>query len=157
LPAPEKGEFLPLPRTVPKIQGPNCYILLNPGRNAVVSLQIQTTRVAPDIVVVHLNGRMTTRVDNRVVEPVVTDLLNQGGRKFIFDLTGVEEIDSTGANILIHCFMAAQKAGAGLRVAGASAKVARLFKITRLDTVLPVYPTVAAACEGFTISSSTVE
>ena len=47
------------------------------GRNAVVSLQIQTTRVAPDIVVVHLNGRLTTRVDDRVVEPVVTDLLNQ--------------------------------------------------------------------------------
>jgi anti-anti-sigma factor len=91
---------------------------------------------------------MTTRVDNRVVEPVVTDLLKQGGRKFIFDLTGVEEIDSTGANILIHCFMAAQKAGAGLRVAGASAKVARLFKITRLDTVLPVYPLGSRSLRG---------
>ena len=119
-----------------------------------MSLQIQTTRVEPDIVVVHLSGRMTTRVDNRVVEPVVSDLLNQNQRKFIFDLTGVEEIDSTGANILIHCFMAAQEAGAGLRVAGASAKVARLFKVTRLDTVLPVYPTVAAASEAFAITSN---
>ena len=122
-----------------------------------MSLQIETTLVEPDIVVVHLNGRMTTRVDNRVVEPVVNDLVSQNQRKFIFDLTGVEEIDSTGANILIHCFMAAQKAGAGLRVAGANAKVARLFKITRLDTVLPVYPTVAAASEGFTITPNTGE
>jgi hypothetical protein len=30
--------------------------------------------------------------------------------------------------------------------------VARLFKVTRLDTVLPVYPTVVAACEAFTIT-----
>jgi len=135
----------------------NCYILLSPGRSAVVSLQVQTTRVEPDIVVVHLNGRMTSRLESRIVEPVVNDLLNQKERKFIFELTGVEEIDSTGANILVQCFLAARKAGAGLRVAGASAKVARLFKVTRLDTVLPVYPTVAAACEGFTLTRGTSE
>jgi anti-sigma B factor antagonist len=122
-----------------------------------VSLQIQTTRVEPDIVVVHLNGRMTSRLESRIVEPVVNDLLNQKQRKFIFELTGVEEIDSTGANILIQCFLSARKTGAGLRVAGASANVARLFKITRLDTVLPVYPTVAAACEGFTLTPGTSE
>jgi hypothetical protein len=57
---------LPTARSIALMR--NCYILLNQGRNAVVSLQIQTTRVAPDIVVVHLHGRMTTRVDNRVVE-----------------------------------------------------------------------------------------
>jgi anti-anti-sigma factor len=69
----------------------------------------------------------------------------------IFDLSGVEEINSTGANIIIQCFQAAQKAGAGFRLAGASAKVARLFQITRLDTVFSCYPSVTAACEGFTV------
>ena len=92
-----------------------------------------------------------------IVEPLVNDLLDQDEKKLIFDLTGVEDIDSTGANILIQCFLAAQKAGAGLRFAGARAKVARLFTITRLDTVLPVYPTVASACEAFTITPNTSE
>ena len=122
-----------------------------------MSLRVQTTRVEPDIVVVHLNGRMTSRLESRIVEPAVNDLLNQKERKFIFDLTGVEEIDSTGANVLIQCFLAARKTGAGLRVAGVSAKVARLFNITRLDTVLPVYAAVAAACEGFTLTPGTSE
>jgi len=122
-----------------------------------VSLQIQTTRVEPDIVVVHLVGRMTSRVDNRIVEPVVSNLLNHNQKKLIFDLSGVEEIDSTGANIIVQCFLAAQKAGGEVRFAGANPKVDRLFTITHLDTVLNCYPTVAAACEGFTLASGASE
>ena len=122
-----------------------------------MSLQIKTTRVEPDIVVVHLNGRMTSRLGSGIVEPVVTDLLNQNHKKLIFDLTGVEEIDSTGANIIIECFLAVRKAGGGLRLAGASPRTARLFKITRLDTVFSCYPTVASACERFTITAGASE
>jgi anti-sigma B factor antagonist len=92
-----------------------------------------------------------------MVEPLVNDLLDQNEKRLVFDLTGVENIDSTGANIVIRCFLAALAAGAGLRVACASRKVARLVTITRLDAVLPVYPTVASACEAFTITPDTSE
>ncbi len=121
-----------------------------------MSLQIQTTRVEPDIVVVQLSGSITSRSQN-MVEPLVNDLLDQNEKRLVFDLTSVEQIDSTGANIVIHCFLAALAAGGGLRVAGASGKVARVFKITRLDVVIPCYPTVAAACEAFTITPTTSE
>jgi anti-anti-sigma factor len=106
---------------------------------------------------VRLSGSITSRSEN-IVEPLVNNLLlDQNEKKLIFDLTGVEDIDSLGANIIIQCFLAARKAGAGLRVGGASTKVARLFKITRLDAVIPCYPTVAAACEGFTVAPDTSE
>ena len=120
-----------------------------------MSLQIQTTRVEPDIVVVQLLGSITSGSEN-IVEPLVKDLLDQDEKKLIFDLTDVEQIDSTGANIIIRCFLAARKAGAGLRVGGAR-MVARVFKITRLDAVIPCYPTLAAACEGFTLTPGTSE
>ena len=88
-----------------------------------MSLQIQTTRVEPDIVVVHLSGSITSGPESQaVVEPLVRDLLNQSEKKLIFDLTGVEETDSTGLKIIIHCFLAARTAGAELRLASASAK-----------------------------------
>ena len=123
-----------------------------------MSLQVQTTRVEPNIVVVHVSGSLTSGPEGRlIVEPLVNDLLNQGEKKLVLDLTGVEEIDSTGEAVIIHCFLVARKIGAGLRLAGASVKVARLFMITRLDTVLPIYPTVAAACEGFTVTPETSE
>jgi hypothetical protein len=68
--------------------------------SAVVRLQIQTARVEPDIVVVHLNGRMTSRLNSPVVEPMVNDLLNQNERKLIFDLTAVEENRSSESTSL---------------------------------------------------------
>jgi anti-sigma B factor antagonist len=116
-----------------------------------VSLRLQTTRVEPDIVVVHFSGSITSgRESQIIVESLLSDLLHQNEKKLIFDLTGVEQIDSTGANILIRCFLAVRDASGEVRFAGSSAKVARVFKITRLDAVIPCYPTVAEACEGFT-------
>ena len=127
----------------------SCYIFLSPRRSALLSLQTSTTRVEPDIVVVHFSGSITTGPESQLIaEPLVSDLLHRNDKKMIFDLTGVEQIDSTGVNIIIQCILAAQKAGGGLRLADGSARVARLLKITRLDTVIPWYATVAAACEG---------
>jgi anti-sigma B factor antagonist len=115
-----------------------------------MALQTETRRVAPDIVGVQFSG--TLGPESQILERLVNNLLRQNERKFIFDLTGAEGIDSTGAQIIIHCFFTVRGAGGGLRLAGASERVARLFRITRLDTLLPLYPTVAAACEGFIIT-----
>ena len=71
-----------------------------------MSLQAETTKVEPDIVVVHLSGSVT---------------------------------------------LGAKEVGRQLRFASAGANVIRLFKNTRLDTVLPFDPTVAGACEHFTV------
>ena len=123
-----------------------------------MSLQVNTTRVEPDIVVVHFSGSLTTGPESQLIaKSLFSDLLHRNDKKLIFDLTGVEQIDSTGVNIIIQCFLAAQKAGGGLRLADGSARVARLLKITRLDTVIPWYATVAAACEGFAVPPKTSE
>ena len=125
----------------------NCCIL-NPDRGGRHGLQTETRRVEPDIVVLHFSGRITLGPESEILEPLVKDLLHQNERKFIFDLTGVERIDSTGAQIITDCFFTVRGAGGGLRLAGASERVARLFRITRLDTLVPLYPTVAVAREG---------
>jgi anti-sigma B factor antagonist len=117
-----------------------------------MALQTETRRVEPDIVVVQFSGRITLGPGSGIIEPLVYDLLHQNEKKVIFDLTGVKHIDSTGILTITHCFFTLRAAGGGLRLAGASERVARLFKITRLDTLLPFYPTVAAACEGFVIT-----
>jgi len=123
-----------------------------------VRLQVNTTRVEPDIVVVHFSGSLTTGPESQLIaQPLVSDLLHRNDKKMIFDLTGVEQIDSTGANVIIQCFLAVRDAGGALRLASASARVARFFKITRLDTVIPWYATVAAACEGFAVPPKTSE
>ena len=113
-----------------------------------MSLQFNTTRVEPGIVVVELTGSILLWPEGQI--DVVSDLLENNERKLILDLSGIEHMDSSGAELMFECFNAAKKAGGELRFAAAKARVARLFQVTRLDTILPFYPTVAAACESFT-------
>ena len=75
-------------------------------------------------------------------ELFIHDLLKQGERKLILDLTGVERMDSSGLQMMYACYSAAQNVGGELRFVAANSRVTRLFEMTRLDLVLPFYPTV---------------
>jgi anti-sigma B factor antagonist len=125
-----------------------CYISFKPLRSVGVSLQFNTTRVEPGIVVVQLTGSILLWPEGQI--GVINELLENNERKLILDLSGIEHMDSSGAELMFECFNAAKKAGGALRFAAPKPRVARLFQVTRLDTILPFFPTVAAACESFT-------
>ena len=120
-----------------------------------MGLHIDTSRVEPGIVVVLLQGSITSWLEVRLDDLFVDDLLRQGERKLIVDLTGIDQMDSSGMHLMYACFSRAREAGAELRFAGASARISRLFKITQLDAVLPFYATVAAAKESFAAQTGT--
>jgi len=63
----------------------------------------------------------------------------------IFDLTGVPYMDSAGMGALINYFVHCEKNGVEMIVAGASSRVLELFKLTKVDTVIPLAATVEAA------------
>ncbi len=75
-------------------------------------------------------------------------------KKVILGLSAIETMDSSGMQIVFDSFSAVREAGGELRVAGANARVARLFRLTQIDTVVPFYPTVAAACQGFHVKAT---
>lgn len=114
-------------------------------------LQIETRRIEPDITVLEFNGRIALGPESQRIEPLVRDLLRRDEKKLIFDLAGVDFVDSTGMGIVAYCSAIMTRAGGAFRVVGASGRVQQLFQITRLETFLPVYPTVAAACRGFAL------
>lgn len=116
-------------------------------------LQIETKRVDPDIAVVQFAGKITLGRESQRIEVVVDELLQGGRRRFIFDLAGVDYIDSAGLGMITLCSGKVTQGGGIFRVAGAQGLAAKLFKITRLDTVIPFYPTVEAASEGWGATS----
>lgn len=119
-----------------------------------MSLQIETNRVAPNLIVVQLSGNITLVPENEVSEPFVAELLDTQPKTLIFDLTNVEHMDSSGVQLMVQCATAVRNNGGELRLAGACPRVARLFQITRLDSILPLFPSVATACEGLTSGAS---
>lgn len=63
----------------------------------------------------------------------------------IFDLTHVPYMDSAGLGLLVNCYVAAQKNSRRMVVVGATARIVSLFELTKVDSLLKVYPTVEDA------------
>jgi len=56
----------------------------------------------------------------------------------MLDLSGVPYMDSAGMGAIINYYVHCQKEGASLVVAGVNGRVMELFKMTRVDTVIPL-------------------
>jgi anti-anti-sigma factor len=63
----------------------------------------------------------------------------------IFDIAQVPYMDSAGLGLLVNFYVAAQKNGRKMAVVGASQRIMTLFEMTKVDSILKVYPTVEAA------------
>jgi anti-sigma B factor antagonist len=63
----------------------------------------------------------------------------------IFDLAGVPYMDSAGMGLLMNHYVHCQTRGARFVVAAANARVMDLLKVTKVDTVLPLAPSVEDA------------
>ena len=98
--------------------------------------------------VITLRGAMIRGPEGEQLATLVPELLKNGRKNLVFDLSGVTHIDSTGIGQFISAHHRAGEAGGEIRLAGAGGMVRDSFRVTRLDTVFQFYPTVEAACEG---------
>ncbi|MCW2648143.1 MAG: anti-anti-sigma factor [Pseudonocardiales bacterium] len=72
-------------------------------------------------------------------------LIDSGTKAVIVDLTEVGFLDSTGLGVLVAARSAAADAGRALPIACAHERILKLFKITGLDAVFEIHPSVDAA------------
>ena len=98
--------------------------------------------------VITLSGKLMLGEEYAPLETLVPQLLKNGRKNFVFDLSGVTHIDSTGIGQFIDTYSRLGKVGGTMRLACATGAVRDSFRVTRLDTVFPFYATVESACEG---------
>ncbi len=109
-------------------------------------LTIEHTQIKPGMVLITVTGKLMLGTHSEQVEQLVSELLAQGYRDIVFDLSGLTHIDSTGIGRFIASFnrtMATE--GASMRMACATGVVRSAFRITKLDTVFPFFDTVEQA------------
>ncbi|WP_235882208.1 MULTISPECIES: STAS domain-containing protein [Streptomyces] len=61
--------------------------------------------------------------------------------RIVLDLSHATLLDSSGINVLVAAYQAAEGAGGWLRIAAPALPVARVLRLTELDTVIDCYPT----------------
>jgi anti-anti-sigma factor len=114
--------------------------------------QIERTQIEPDIVVLQVSGRLTLGRECQYVEWAIEELIRDGHKKVVFDLSGLTYVDSAGIGIIVMCCGKMQAAGGELRLADLQPKVAELMKVTKLDRIYHFYPTAAGAAANFEIA-----
>ena len=98
-----------------------------------------------NVTVITLEGNLMGGPDASTLNTMLHQLLADGKKRVVLDLSGVQFINSSGLGLLIGGVNAMRSAGGTLKVAGASEKVRGLIKITKLEQVFELYPTVAEA------------
>ena len=111
-------------------------------------MPIESKIVEAGVTLVTLSGRLVFGREVERLETVIKDLLKQGRRRFVFDATALEYADSSGVGTLVAALTDIKKSGGDLRLAGASPRIQRLLSMTGVDTLIPLYASVAEASAG---------
>jgi anti-sigma B factor antagonist len=113
-------------------------------------LSVERRQIPPDIVVLEMIGKIVLGNNSRDVELKLTEILaDPANKNIIFDLSGITVLDSTGIGILVVSQGKINKAGASLRIAGATGFVEDTLKITSVDRLIQLYPTAVEAAASF--------
>src|SRR5690349_1083277 len=111
-------------------------------------MEISHSEIAPETVVITVAGKVMLGTDSEQITDLVSNLVREGKRTFIFNIAGVTAIDSTGIGRFISSYNKIAAAGGQMRMAGAARTLFNAFHVSRLDTVFRFYPSVQEACEA---------
>jgi len=111
-------------------------------------MTVDTRQIEPGIAIVTITGRLIMGRELDKLVAAVQNLLGQQQKKIVFDISGLDYLDSAGIGTLVSCVSQIKKAGGTLRVAGANPRVQRLIKMTGVGDILSMYATVVDAAAG---------
>lgn len=117
------------------------------------SLRIRCATVGPEaeVTVVALEGLLDT-VSAFQFERVLGELVSQGARRLVVDLSGLEFVSSAGWGSFTSHLTKLRAEGGDLKLFGLRAEVARIFHLLQLGSVLEVHDVLANAIAAFGIA-----
>ena len=108
-----------------------------------MSLTVQTEQRG-DVVVVSVAGELDMATAPQLQDQI-SDLLEKGRNRLVFDLAEVSFCDSTGLSVFVRAKNSTDDAGGTVRLAAPQRGVLRILEVSGLVEVLHTYPTVDGA------------
>lgn len=100
-------------------------------------------------VIIELKGKLVGGPLADHMERTLTNLLNQGKKQIIVDLSRITILNSSGMGILISGFTRVKASGGTLKLANVTNKIRGLLSITKLNSIFELYPSVDEAAQSF--------
>ncbi|MDG4774442.1 MULTISPECIES: STAS domain-containing protein [unclassified Solwaraspora] len=106
-----------------------------------------STRTVGEYTVLEVGGEVDVYTAPRLRERLL-ELIDAGNHKIVVDLHRVDFLDSTGLGVLVGALKRLRPAGGTFGLVCDKESLLKIFRITALDQVFPIFPTVQAATGG---------
>ena len=108
-----------------------------------------TTRTVGDVTIVDFVGRLAIGVSDSVLPRIIGEILGDGSKKILLNLSGMDYIDSNGLGELVQVFRESKRSGASLRLLKPHDRVAKTLRLTNLLPMFTVYESEEDAIKAF--------
>jgi|ERR1700728_1104677 len=105
--------------------------------------------VRPGIGALDMKGSIHAGAECARLEQEVDEMIAAQETRVIFDMAGVTHIDSAAIGTIVKCFTKLKRTGGALRIASAQPMILYSLKMTKLDTLIEMFPTAEEAAAGF--------
>src|SRR5277367_2970074 len=103
----------------------------------------------PDVTVLEIKGSIHCGPECARLEREVDGMIAAQQTRVIFDMASVTHADSAAIGSSVRCFTKLKSAGGALRIAAANPMVEYSLKLTKVDMLIEMSPTVDRAADGF--------
>lgn len=104
-----------------------------------------------DVTIVKLSGKITIGEGDIALRDVVNEVLEEGHRKIILDLSDVSYMDSAGIGELIRGYTTVTNRGGKLKLLNLTKKIKDLLTITKLITIFEDFDEENLAVKSFSV------
>jgi anti-anti-sigma factor len=114
-----------------------------------VILEFTKRTLQPGLTALAMHGSIHCGPECARLEREVDGMIAAHETRVIFDMAGVTHADSAAMGAIVRCLTKLKSAGGALRIAAAHPMVDYSLKLTKLDRVIEMFPTVEQAAKGF--------
>lgn len=106
-------------------------------------------RQTKDVVILDLKGRLTAGLGDQILRDAIDELLAEGRRRILLNLSEVSFLDSAGVGELVAGLRTARRFGADLKLLNVGDRVYTTLDMARLLPTFETYKDEAEAVHSF--------
>ena len=103
----------------------------------------------PGMTALEMRGSIHCGPECARLEREVEGMIAGRQTRVIFDMAGVSHADSAAIGAIVRCLTRLKSAGGALRIAAAQPMVEYSLRLTKVDILIEIFPTVDQAAKGF--------
>ena len=103
-----------------------------------MSLKIDHRKTG-SVTVVDLSGKIIVGDGAERLLETAKDLVRQGERNLLFNMSGVSYVDSAGLGVFVKCHNAATESDGCIKLVNVSSRIRDLLRITKLHTLFELF------------------